>query len=590
MAKSTSKQTKAKTARRTTSTKSSSAKPKAKTTATKSKAKTAAKVQAKTSQTVKKGNAGAARTKATKAAPAKKTSTNTAAKKAAKKTAAKKASTRTATQKATKTTTAKKASTAGASRKTTAKKGSAVTKTKASVKRSPKTQKRRGAQKAAATKKNKGKIGLFGLVTYGLTEMVPIAPFAIFASVFLLSNGMPALAYLIAAVAMLFTVLSFGVMIPLFPSSGSIYTYAAKTITPAVGFIAGWLMLLQYLLTPDLMFIQAGQALNQYIPSIPEWTWCLVFLAFVALVSLCVLKDTIRLDKVALVAELIVFGLFIFFTIRYLIAHPSSTSVSFEQFFNARRFDLSALMNSVSLCALSFVGFGCVATVTQQAKNPKKDPEKAMLIMVLVLAVMFIAMSFLATCLDPKEALMKDYPNTGFYILAGRVGGRWFGIVCAVANALALGVFNGLVSTTAIARVISVMSNSGALPKFLSKTNKKNVPILATICVNVLSFGLLFVLIRFFKMSEVVKLSNFGALATYCILNICVFWYCFIRKKKKLNFVRAALFPALGAFITGWIFFSIDPKIALIGWIWVLIGLIYYVIKTRIMKVKIKFN
>lgn len=444
--------------------------------------------------------------------------------------------------------------------------------------------------KMPAERSTKGKIGLFGLVTYGLTEMVPIAPFAIFASVFLLSNGMPALAYLVSAVAMLFTVFSFGVMIPLFPSSGSIYTYAARTITPAVGFVAGWLMLLQYLITPDLMFIQAGQALNQYIPTVPVWAWCLMFLAFVAVVSLLVLRDTIRLDRIALVAELVVFGMFIVFAISYICMHPHTTAVGLEQFCNPQLFDLSALMNSVSLCALSFVGFGCVATVTQEAKNPKKDPGKAMLIMVVVLGVMFVVMSYLATCLDPQMTTMSHHPNTGFYLLAGRVGGAWFGIVCAVANALALGVFNGLVSTTAIARVISVMSKSGALPAALSKTNSRSVPVAATILVNVLSFAMLFVLINFFKMSEVVKLSNFGALATYCILNICVFWYCFMRKKERISFVRAALFPALGAFITGWIFFSIEPKIALIGWVWVLIGIVYYVVKTRVLKTKITFE
>ena len=41
---------------------------------------------------------------------------------------------------------------------------------------------------------------------------------------------MPAIAYLIAMVAMLFTALSFGMMVPLFPSSGSIYIYASHDL------------------------------------------------------------------------------------------------------------------------------------------------------------------------------------------------------------------------------------------------------------------------------------------------------------------------------------------------------------------------
>lgn len=457
----------------------------------------------------------------------------------------------------------------------------------------PKGQQTQNAQSAAK------KLTVKNMVVYGLIQMVPIAPFAIYASVYNASCGMPAMPYLIGFLGMLFTVFSFAVMIPLFPSSGSIYTYCSRAITPVVGFIAGWLMLMQYLITPDLMFIQAGLALNQFVKVIPVWGWCLMFLAFVAFMSMRSLKNIIRIDMIALVAELIVFGTFIVLGIIYIIQHPENSSFSLKNFFNPENFKLSGMMDAVTLCAMSFVGFGCVATLTEEAENPRKGPGNAMLIIVIILGIMFVGMCYITSCINCKigqppamsqAGLMKDHPDNGFYILANLVGGGWYGTVCAVANALALGIFTGLAATVSISRVIYVMSRSGALPKQLGIMDKKNnVPISATIFVNVLSLAMLFFLIQF-GMTAVAKLSNFGALSTYCLLNIAVIWYCFIKKKEKLNLWRALVLPLCGAIVTGAIFFSIEPKVAFLGWIWVVFGIIYYLVATRIFKKEINLG
>ncbi len=73
------------------------------------------------------------------------------------------------------------------------------------------------------------------LLVYGLVFMVPIAPFGIFGGVFQASGGMVALAYVIGAVAMMFTALSYAQMSRAFPMAGSVYTYAGRGIAAPVG-------------------------------------------------------------------------------------------------------------------------------------------------------------------------------------------------------------------------------------------------------------------------------------------------------------------------------------------------------------------
>src|SRR3954462_3272355 len=111
------------------------------------------------------------------------------------------------------------------------------------------------------------------LLIYGLIFMVPIAPFGIFGGVFQGSGGMVALAYAIGMVAMMFTALSYAQMSQAFPMAGSVYTYAGRGIAGPVGFMSGWMILLDYVLVPGLLYLIAGIAMNSLVSGIPVWLW-----------------------------------------------------------------------------------------------------------------------------------------------------------------------------------------------------------------------------------------------------------------------------------------------------------------------------
>lgn len=422
------------------------------------------------------------------------------------------------------------------------------------------------------------------MIVYGLIMMVPVAPFAIYGNVFQASNGMPALSYLVGMCVMLFTVLSFGVMIRKWPSSGSIFTYTSNGMSTAVGFVAGWLMLLQYLLSPDLMYMMGGQALNQYLPAVPVWVWCVAFMAFVTVVSLRGVKTTVIVDRIALGAQIIVIGLFIVLGIIYIVRHPDTSSFAPTAIFNPAKFNFSDQMSSISLCVLSYVGFGSVATLTQQAKNERSGPPKAMMGTVLILGAMFFAMCYIATCVDPTGKVFADNSNNGFYLVADMIGGgEWLGILCAVTNAAALGLFSGLGCQTAIARVMYVMGTTGALPKFFNQIDeKRDVPVHATLFVSALSLAVLFILLGI-GVDTSAKISNFGALSTYFLLNVCVIWYYVFRLKQKGMVWRHLIAPAIGAILILAIMFSLSTVAQVVGLIWIAIGVAYYEFGTRVL-------
>jgi amino acid transporter len=91
------------------------------------------------------------------------------------------------------------------------------------------------------------------LIVYGLVFMVPIAPWAIFGTVYNEAKGMVPLVYLIGLVAMIFTAISYAQMSTAFPVAGSVYSYVGRGLDENVGFLAGWTILLDYLLVPTLL-------------------------------------------------------------------------------------------------------------------------------------------------------------------------------------------------------------------------------------------------------------------------------------------------------------------------------------------------
>ncbi|MFR5091035.1 MAG: APC family permease [Adlercreutzia equolifaciens] len=210
------------------------------------------------------------------------------------------------------------------------------------------------------------------MVVWGLITMVPISPMAVYGGVFADSGGMPTLAFLIGFVAVLFSVFSFGIMIQHFPSSGSIFTYVSHVFGKLPGFIAGWLMLLQYLVSPAMVYLIAAIAIHSMLPDVPILALCFGFLIIVAIVSLIGMKTAMVVNKVALVAQLAILALFVVCGVMFVVQHPESANFSPTNLFNPAKFEFGGTMSAVSLAVMSHVGFGAIATLTQEVKDPKR--------------------------------------------------------------------------------------------------------------------------------------------------------------------------------------------------------------------------
>src|SRR6202043_561290 len=135
------------------------------------------------------------------------------------------------------------------------------------------------------------------LVVYGMGFMVPIAPYSVFGVVWDDAKGMGPLAYLVGLIGMFFTAMSYAEMSRAFPLAGSVYTYAQRGLHEVAGFFSGWLILLDYILVPALLYLFSAVALRPLVPGVPSWLWLVLFISFNATVNLVGIELTARVNR-----------------------------------------------------------------------------------------------------------------------------------------------------------------------------------------------------------------------------------------------------------------------------------------------------
>lgn len=313
-------------------------------------------------------------------------------------------------------------------------------------------------------------LNLWDLIIYGLVFMVPIAPFAIFGLVFNSSHGMVPLVYLIGLVAMLFTALSYRAMSRAFPVAGSVYAYAGRGIGNSAGFIAGWAILLDYLLVPTLLYVTGAVALAAVVPAIPQSVWVIIFVVFNTVVNLAGIKFAAWANRAFLVGEMVILALFIVVAVIAISRGTGGAHWSLTPFFNASEFSPGLMFSALSIAVLSFLGFDAISTMSEEVAGEAKLIGRATVLSLCMVAALFVIQTYLAALLVPGKTQFEteDAANNAFYDISERAAGHWMLVVVAVTAALAAAVANSLVAQAATSRLLYSMARDGALPRFLA--------------------------------------------------------------------------------------------------------------------------
>ena len=216
-------------------------------------------------------------------------------------------------------------------------------------------------------------MGLWDVVLYGVLFMVIIAPQSIFGTIQQNSHGMTPLVYIIGFVAILFTAMSYMRMSKRFPIAGSVYSYVQRGINPHVGFMAGWLILLDYVLVPSLLIVMVMNWGVALVPGSPAWLWAVAFIAFNTFVNIRGIQMSRGVDWVIFIVEIVAVVAFIALGTNFVLGGGGAGGFVLDPIYQPGQVDAHFVAAGISIAALSFLGFDGMSTLAEETHEPEKN-------------------------------------------------------------------------------------------------------------------------------------------------------------------------------------------------------------------------
>jgi amino acid transporter len=358
-----------------------------------------------------------------------------------------------------------------------------------------------------------------------------------------------------------------------FPVAGSVYAYAGRGIGESAGFLAGWALLLDYLLLPTLIYVICAVTVHAVIPALPKPLLVAAFLGFNTLVNLWGVESTARLSVVMLFLQLALLGLFMVLCLVGLAHGVGGAHLSTAPLFDARKVTPSLIFGALSLAVLSFLGFDAISTLTEEAKGGAKAVGFATMLSLLLAAALFIAQTYLASLFVLGRTAFKpgDEASTAFLIIATTVGGQPMRWAVSILGVLLSGLAGALTAQAATARLLFSMARDGMLPRALAHVEpKRQAPARAILLTAAITLTLGVFLVN--QLELLTSMVNFGALTGFMALHLSVIVHFMVRRRSR-RWIRHLVVPVIGLAIVAYVLVNAQANAKIAGLIWMTVGL-----------------
>ncbi|WP_299258076.1 APC family permease [uncultured Kushneria sp.] len=417
-------------------------------------------------------------------------------------------------------------------------------------------------------------LNLPGVVIIGVAWVTPLIALATIGIIIELSNGTAPTAYLITLMAMIFTAWSYGRMALVhYQSAGSAYTYVGMEMGPRLGFLTGWLILLDYFFIPLVVWLIGAAYLAEQFPAIPLGIWIVAFIVPTTLLNIIGIQVAAKANYLLVAFQLLVIVILAVLSLAHFAGHETGATL-LSPFFNQGT--TFAALATAAVAAYSFIGFDGLTLLTEETHDPRRTIPRAMLIVVAFFGLLFVSVAWVAQLIHPGTTFANV--DSAALELARLVGGNLFAAVLLAG--LIIGQFAcGLAIQAGASRLLFTMDRDGVLPKSLSYLSPRYKPPV----VGIVLIGLTGLVGLFMDVTTSASFINFGAFSAFILVNLSTIMH--YRRHRPSHGVGAILgwvvLPLAGAIVNFYLLMSLDIDARLIGGIWLALGVLWLAVLTR---------
>jgi amino acid transporter len=431
--------------------------------------------------------------------------------------------------------------------------------------------------------KLKRTLTLWDLILYGVIVIQPVAPMSVYGVLMRRGHGHAVTTILIAMVAMLLTAFSYGRMARVYPSAGSAFTYVGQEINPALGYVTGWSMTMDYMLNPMICIIWISQQAHVFAPGISYAVWAVFFALVFTALNIQGIKTSARVNSALAAGMGIVIAVFFVAAARYIFGHAHGGAGFFTHpFYDPATWSSKAVLGGTSIAVLTYIGFDGISTLSEEVQNPRRN---ILLATVLVCVVIGLLSAFQVYAAQLTWPASEPFPNvdTAFTFVAGRAWAPLFAIVGFTLVVANFG--SGMGAQLGAARLLYGMGRGNALPKrfFGAVEPKHRIPRNNVLFVGAFALGGAFLLPAIAGQATGYELGanllNFGALLAFMGVNASAFVRYYLRAEKR-NLLDA-IAPLAGFAICAILWWNLSTNARIVGGIWMVAGIAYGAVKTK---------
>lgn len=404
---------------------------------------------------------------------------------------------------------------------------------------------------------------------------------------------------MISGVLFLFTALTYAEGATMLPEAGGSGAFAFRAFNHWVSFIASWVLMLDYIVTMAISAFTAANYLGYFFPAIREWPIDslagIVVIIVLTLVNIRGVQSSSRLNVALVIVDIltqvsiVVLGVLMIINIPQLIKNIHwGVAPTMQQ-----------LLFGISISMIAYTGIETVANLGSEARSPEKSIPRSVILVFITVILLYTLLSMTALSAYPvhqnaqgvwvtdlTQRFLED-PIMGIAnvlpVVIRPVLSFWVAILAVTILVIATNA--GMLGAS---RLAYSMGQRQQLPSVISKVSQRaRVPLNAIIIFSIIAS----ILVSFGHITLLADLYAFGAVLAYTAAHASIIalrikepklhrpfkipWNIHLKGKE---IPVTAVIGGLATFITWFIVIYTHPIGRIVGFAWLAVGLILYVI------------